>query len=221
MKAPLEFMGITQKFRKSKDKKTGEDKHLGIDCGWNKDHGGKNAPIYATEDGVVTYILKQPNSGGNVLWIYNKEHNRATEYGHLEDGSIKVKKNQKIKMGEHIANMGNTGKENGKVLPFHLHLGVQKGKGNNYGILAKWYDPTEFINIYDGQEQGKKTLVKLNHTKRVTAKDGLKIRTKPSLKGKVVRIAKFNEELENHGLKNGWNIVDNELGFYCSNEWLK
>ena len=61
----------------------------------------------------------------------------------------------------------------------------------------------------------------IKHTKKCTAKDGLNIRNSASTKGKVVGVAKYNEEVETYGVKNGWNIVDNIRGYYCSNNYLK
>ena len=31
----------------------------------------------------------------------------------------------------------------------------------------------------------------------------------------------YGNRISEYGLKNGWNRGDNELGFYCSNDWLK
>ena len=99
---------------------------------------------------------------------------------------------------------------------------IQKGKGLKYGLLAKWVDPLKYLNVYDGQTtstNGTKDLIP--HTKKVTAKDGLNVRNKPSVKGGIVYTAKYNSQVETHGVKNGWNIVDNVLGYYCSNKYIK
>ena len=99
--------------------------------------------------------------------------------------------------------MGGTGKVSGN----HLHFGLQKGKGLKYGLLAKWVDPLKYLNVYDGQTtstNGTKDLIP--HTKKVIAKDGLNVRNQPSVKGGIVYTAKYNTQVETHGLKNGWNI---------------
>lgn len=208
MEAPLDFMGITQEYTFT---------HRGIDCGWNKD---KNAPVYSSDSGVCVYRAKQ-TTGGWVLGIYHEQYNVTSEYGHLLEGSLKIKIGDKVKKHQHIANMGNSGSKNGKKLPFHLHYGICSGRGLNYSILHKWYNPAKYLNLYDGQTNGKKTLVKLDHTKKVTAKDGLNVRTKPNTSGKVVRVAKYNEQLECYGKKNGWELVDNFNKYYVSSKYLK
>lgn len=209
MRAPVNYVGVVQKF---------SSKHKGVDFGWNSKHGGSNQPIYACEEGIVVYNGYQANSGGYVLGIYHPKYNMTSEYGHLKKGSILVPLNSTVSKGQMIASMGSTGKVSGN----HLHFGLQKGKGLKYGLLVKWVDPLKYLNIYDGQTvsaNGTKKLIP--HTKKVIAKDGLNVRTKPSIKGKIVYTAKYNTQVENHGLKNGWNIADNILGYYCSDKYVK
>ena len=212
MRSPVNYCGITQK-------KT--NKHKGIDMGWNNKYGGCHQPILASDDGIVVNVEYQAKSGGYVIGIYHPQYNATSEYGHLQKGSIKVKKNDRVGIGQHIANMGNSGKDKGKTLPYHLHFGICKGKGLKYGILSTWYDPTKYLNLYDGQVEAKKTLVKLNHTKRVIAKDGLNIRNKASVKGKVVGVAKYNTQVECYGKKNGWELVDNFNKYYVDAKYIK
>lgn len=211
MRSPLNFMGITQK--KSLN-------HKGIDLGWNSKYGGKNAPVFAPDDGYIV-VREYQATGGYVLGLYHPQYNVTSEFGHLKKGSLLVKVGDKIKKGQQLANMGNTGSENGKKLPFHLHYGIYKGKGLKYGLFSAWLDPTKYLNLYDGQKEAESTLVKLNHTKKVTAKNGLNIRDKASVKGKIVRTAKYNEQVECYGNKKGWELVDNFKKYYCSANYLK
>lgn len=212
MRSPLNFMGITQKF---------SNKHKGIDLGWNNNYGGIHAPVMSADNGICVYREFQEKSGGYVLGIYHPQYDVTTEYGHLKKGSLLIKVGDKVGIGQQIACMGNTGKQNGKTLPYHLHFGICKGKGLNYGILHKWYNPVDYLNLYDGQVEGKKTLVKLNHTKKVTAKNGLNVRNKPSTKGKIVNVAKYNEQLECYGKTKGWECVDNFNKYYVSANYLR
>ena len=217
MRSPLEHTGITQEYN---------SKHRGLDMGWNNKYGGNHDPVMASDKGIVTSVEKQ-KTGGWTIWIYHEHLGVASEYGHLQDGSIKIKKGDRVKMGQHIANMGNTGgvynKKNKKYdpVPYHLHYGIQKGKGNKYGITAVWYNPLKFINIYDGQHVSAKSAKLVHHTKKCNTKLGLNIRNKPSTKGKVVGMLKYNEQVESYGIKKGWNIVDDYRGYYCSNNFLK
>lgn len=215
MRCPTNYVGIVKNDDGTFNKFS--LKHKGIDFGWNSKYGGANQPVYACEEGIVVYKEYQ-NNGGYVLGIYHPKYNMTSEYGHLKKGSIVVSLGAKVSMGQMIASMGGTGRVSGN----HLHFGLQKGKGLKYGILAKWVDPLKYLNIYDGQIVSDNGTAKLiNHTKRVATKVGLNVRTKPSTKGKIVYVAKYNSQVENHGIKKGWNIVDNALGYYCSNNYLK
>lgn len=210
MRCPLDYMGIAQDYSLL---------HKGVDLGWNKDYGGYNVPVMCVADGICVYNRYQ-DSGGYVIGIYHPQYDMTSEYGHLKKNSQKIHEGDKVGVGQQIAMMGNSGSKKGKKLPFHLHFGLQKGKGLKYGILARWVNPIKYLNLYDGQVANKETAKLINHTKRVTAKDGLNVRNKPSTKGKVVYTAKYNSQVENHGVKNGWNIVDNINNYYCSNNYL-
>ncbi len=76
-------------------------------------------PIYATGDGVIA--LAEYNSGGygNEI-IINHGFSYETRYAHLS--KIKVKNGQRVKRGEIIGLMGNTGKSTAP----HLHYEVLK-----------------------------------------------------------------------------------------------
>ena len=215
MRCPVNYVGIVKNKDGSFNKYS--SKHKGIDFGWNSKYGGANQPILACEDGIVIYKEYQ-TTGGYVLGIYHPKYNMTSEYAHLKKGSILVALNGKVSKGQMIASMGGTGRVSGN----HLHFGLQKGKGLKYGILARWVDPLNYLNIYDGQiVSGNGTGNLIKHTKKVTARDGLNVRNKPSTKGSVVYTAKYNSQVECHGLKKGWNIVDNALGYYCSDKYIK
>ncbi len=76
-------------------------------------------PIYATGDGVIS--LAEFNSGGygNQI-VINHGFTYESRYAHLS--KIKVKKGQRVKRGEIIGLMGNTGKSTAP----HLHYEVRK-----------------------------------------------------------------------------------------------
>lgn len=202
MKFPLKHIGIIR--GKSLT-------HSGVDFGWHKTH---HCPVYSIGEGVVSAIEVQPK-GGNVIKIKHantvKGKTVVSEYAHLQDGSIKVKVGQKVKMYEQIANMGSSGKVSGE----HLHLNLKIG--------GKKVDPLKYLCLYKDQEATEKTLknYKINKTKKVVKCNELNIRNKPSTKGKVVAIAKKGEQVESFGVEKGWNIVNNLQDYYCSNNYVK
>lgn len=211
MKYPVNGIGVTQGYSKFA--------HRGVDFGWNKSYGyDKNQPVYAIEDGKIISIQKQ-TTGGWVIHLKLAKRQLVAEYGHLQAGSIRVKLGQEVKMGEHIANMGGSG----IVIGNHLHFGLYKGNEINYKV-NNWVNPFDYLCAFENQYvfpgTVKKGYVKY-HSKRVTAKDGLWCRTAPSTKGKKLFVLDYNQEVESFGVIDGWNIVDNTLGYYCSNRYLK
>ena len=96
-----------------------------------KFHGGVDfsAPtgteIYAPGDGVVTKVIKSRRGYGNTI-IIDHDFNYGTKYSHLS--KFLVKKGDKVKRGQVIGLVGNTGKSTAP----HLHYEVHKnGKAIN------------------------------------------------------------------------------------------
>ena len=86
--------------------------HLGIDfC------GPKNTEIYATADGIVTFVKHSRKGYGNEI-VVDHGFGHCTRYAHLN--SILVENGQKVERGEIIGLMGNTGRSTGT----HLHYEV-------------------------------------------------------------------------------------------------
>ena len=137
---PVDYIAITTYFKKGV--------HNGLDLGWNSKHGGKNQPIYAAGDGTV-YSIKDKDRTGKSWGNYVKiKHSKTiyTLYAHLKDG-IKVKKGQKVKQGQLLGYMGNTGKAAGN----HLHYEYYKG-----GASTKYrVDPEKYTYVYPDQTVSK------------------------------------------------------------------
>ncbi len=79
----------------------------------------KQDDIIALEDGTVNYIGYDSRSGN---WLSIKTNGIEHRYFHLENNSIKVKKNDLVKKGEVIAKMGKTGNATG----YNLHFAIYK-----------------------------------------------------------------------------------------------
>ena len=90
--------------------------HSGMDFSANI-----GTPIYATGDGVVKKVGWQ--SGYGKIIIINHGFGYETWYAHLNDYDVRV--GQKVKRGEVIGEVGNTGKSTGPHLHYEVHL---KGK---------------------------------------------------------------------------------------------
>lgn len=208
MRYPINMINVRQKF----------GSHKGIDFGWT-DEVGRNQPVYAVDDGVVIYNRHQI-SGGYVIQIRH-DNGYVSEYGHLLKNSQKVREGNKVKKGQQIANMGASGMVTGP----HLHFGLYKGTSINYKKKQFYVDPLPYLCRYDEQKvSGRSKVAKKDmfHTKVVKGTDGeLNIRNKPSVKGKKVSVAKEGTQVESFGVTNGWNIVDNIRGYYCSNNYVK
>ena len=205
MRYPVNYIGIKQGF---------SSKHYGIDFGWNKKHGGEHQPIYAVDDGEIIYKSVQ-KTGGKVLHIKHS-NGYVSEYGHLASwyGSI----GEKVKKGQKIGSMGQTGRAKG----CHLHFGLYKGSKINYANKLNFVNPLKYLCKYDDQITSikSKLLVKYK-TKKVVKCNELNIRSKPNTNGKIVGTAKKGHQVESFGTKSGWNIVDNIRDYYCSNKYVK
>lgn len=152
LKYPVDYIAITTYFKK--------DVHNGLDLGWNSKYGGHSQPVYASYKGKIYSIKDKDKTGkswGNFVKIKHSK-NTYTLYAHLKDG-IKVKKGQKVKTGDLLGYMGNTG-NCGKNHAYHLHYEYYKG-----GASTKYrVDPEKYTYVYPKQKV----------TSNKSAKKGLK-----------------------------------------------
>lgn len=131
--------------------------------GWSKGVDvvkSKNAldSIVAHSDGtvikVVNYLdgtnekLDKENVGyGNYVLIKHKDKVTCTLYAHLE--GVKVKEGQKVKVGDVLGSMGNTGHSFGAHLHFEVRQYMAEPKIGEYmhdTTKYKWIDPTPYLN---------------------------------------------------------------------------
>jgi murein DD-endopeptidase MepM/ murein hydrolase activator NlpD len=113
--------------------------HTGIDFS-----ATKGTPIYATGDGVITRITTEFGGYGKSI-IIDHGFGFSTRYAHMND--FKVKKGQKIKRGDQIGTVGNTGSSTAP----HVHYEVMKeGKYvNPVHYFFKDLEPSEFDKILE------------------------------------------------------------------------
>jgi len=88
--------------------------HKGVDI-----VGPTGSPIYASDDGVVTYADFENGGYGNIVKI-DHQNGYETYYAHCSE--ILVKKGDVVKKGGLIAKVGSTGRSTGS----HLHFEIRK-----------------------------------------------------------------------------------------------
>jgi len=98
--------------------------HWGIDIS-----APKGTPIYATADGVIEFTGRRGEFGN--LVIINHGYGYKTHYGHMNN--FTVKRTQKVKRGEIIGYVGNTGLSSAP----HVHYDIVKD--------GKRIDPVHFF----------------------------------------------------------------------------
>lgn len=95
--------------------------HHGIDIG--NSSMGKNTPVYAAADGVVSKAYESTSYGNCVMIVHNTVNGPVTTvYAHLDD--YFVKEGQVVQQGQQIGTMGETGQADG----IHLHYEVYEGE---------------------------------------------------------------------------------------------
>ncbi len=122
--------------------------HSGIDFA-----GPIGTHIYATGDGVVEKVTKGNSGYGNNI-IVNHGYGYKTRYAHINKAY--VKEGQKVKRGEHIADMGNSGKSTAP----HLHYEVIKNDKaiNPVNFFFNDLTPEEYDKILELSDRPSMTM---------------------------------------------------------------
>lgn len=118
--------------------------HKGIDLG-----APMGTPVVATDGGTVVTVSSNscPDVGDSATkrdcggqlgnWIdIQHEDGTVSRYGHLQQGSVRVKPGQKVSKGQEIAGVGSSGWSTGPHLDYRVH----DGKGN-------YRDPKPYLGI--------------------------------------------------------------------------
>lgn len=208
MKYPLRHIGITQYYHQG----------LSLDFGWALLYGGINAPIYAVDDATVYGVEVQP-AGGNVIFLKHDD-GKCSAYGHLS--KVIVKKGDRVKLGQQIGNMGNTGtRKSGESMPYHLHFALFSKVEKRYGNSD--LDPFKYLEVYEDQHISNKTLKNFGSKLKYHKKEEIMYVNNVDYEGLVVRKSPGGA---NTGkvLKAGTRVVVEENQGYWSkigeNEWV-
>jgi len=108
--------------------------------------------IEAPYAGKVIAVGNNPAGYGNSVTLRHKIDGKSyvTIYAHLANGSVKVKKNQKVEAGTPLGKMGSTGISTGK----HLHWELQKGTNLVWSANGKnFIEPVKFFKALIAKEK--------------------------------------------------------------------
>ena len=82
----------------------------------------KGTNLVALTDGEITRLTNS-GLGGKTVWLYDRERGLRYYYAHLDEQL--VRKDQRVRRGEVVGTVGNTG--NARTTPPHLHFGIYAG----------------------------------------------------------------------------------------------
>ncbi len=97
----------------------GSRSHEGVDI-----FADRGTPVVAVSDGRISSTGER-GLGGKQVWLRDGLFGKSVYYAHLD--SIGVYKGQKVKMGDTLGFVGNTG--NAKTTAPHLHFGIYRKSG--------------------------------------------------------------------------------------------
>jgi murein DD-endopeptidase MepM/ murein hydrolase activator NlpD len=108
--------------------------------------------IEAPYAGKVINVGNNPSGFGNSVTLRHRIDGKTyvTIYAHMANGSVKVKKGQKVEAGHPLGKMGSTGTSTGK----HLHWELQKGANLVWSANGKNYiEPVAFFKALIAKEK--------------------------------------------------------------------
>jgi len=106
---------------------------------WGRMHNGTDfaaphgTPIRSTADGIVTYVGWQ-SAYGRLIKIKH-DFGIETRYAHLS--KFRVKEGERVSRGQHIGDMGNTGRSTGTHLHYEIRIGGKAINPMKYIKAAK------------------------------------------------------------------------------------
>jgi hypothetical protein len=124
------------------------------DSSRNDSYYAYRQPVYAVADGTVMLTIEDVKDNvppdlpapitrhtvaGNVI-VLAIGGGRYAVYGHIRPGSIKVTKGSRVKRGQQIAEVGNTGNSTGPHLHFHIVDAPSVGAGEGMSFMYRHYD---------------------------------------------------------------------------------
>ena len=109
----------------------GRRKHHGVDI-----FAKRHTPIVAPIKGEIRFVGTR-GIGGKVVWMHDRTTGNNLYFAHLQEQ--RVKRYQKVNVGDTIGTVGNTG--NARFTPPHLHFGIyNNGPIDPYAFLVPEYE---------------------------------------------------------------------------------
>lgn len=161
---------------------TGSRSHEGVDI-----FADRGTPVIAVTGGIID-SAGESGLGGKQVWLRDDLFGKTIYYAHLD--SIAVFEGEKLKIGDTIGFVGNTG--NAKDLPPHLHFGIYKSK--------RAVNPLSFIKKTEIQTSEMPSAV----TKAVTLKNRADVRKGPASVYKEFGSLKKNDTIIVLGKNQKW-----------------
>lgn len=113
----------------------GRREHHGVDI-----FAKRHTPIIAPVEADVRFVGTK-KLGGKVVWLRNPKTGDNLYFAHLQEQ--KIKRFQKVNVGDTIGTVGNTG--NARTTPPHLHFGIyNNGPIDPYAFIVPDYTNTNF-----------------------------------------------------------------------------
>jgi murein DD-endopeptidase MepM/ murein hydrolase activator NlpD len=106
----------------------GRRMHSGVDFA-----APRGTPIYSTADGVVISAKRESGYG----YIVRIQHDFGFKTIYAHQSKLLVKAGQRVSLGDHIGNMGSTGRSTGVHLHYEVHLNGRKVNPMSYMEAAK------------------------------------------------------------------------------------
>ncbi len=164
----------------------GRRSHEGIDI-----FAPRGTPVVAVTEGRITSSGER-GLGGKQVWVRDSKRGQSLYYAHLD--SIPTIKNSRVKAGDTIGFVGNTG--NARTTAPHLHFGIYRGYR---GAI----DPLHYVFQFD--EPGFEPVGNLPETLNLVTKSTANLRDKPTTnKSRILRSSNPQDTLIALGKTNDW-----------------
>ncbi len=102
----------------------------------------EGTPIVAPRGGTVKHVAYQAEGAGNYVVLEGAGEKRTYVFMHLVTGSTRVRAGERVRTGDRIGDVGNTGRSFGAHLHFEIWVGGWIGRGHPV-------DPLPYLRRWD------------------------------------------------------------------------